>query len=666
MKKWLLPLIMFCAAGVRWVFLAQIWRTPVMTVPIIDSEYYQQWAANIAAGRGGGEGIFFMSPLLPYLLSLLYRITTVLPQVGLLLQSGMGIAVVYLIYSIGKKVFNKKIGLTAAAMAAFYAPFVYYEGVLLTATVILLLNATILLMLLSNSPKRYHWLVIGLLLGLSALARPNVLIFSLLLGGYYFWRPPPIGRKAVILITLGLAMILVPVAYRNYHVGGEWVLTTAGAGMNFYAGNNPEAEGIYWEAPFIYSAEPMYENQDYRNEASSRVGHELNISESSRYWLGQGFLFIIQHPFRYLKLELVKLFLFFHAVEIPNNLSMYAVMDFSGLLRNLPLTFGLIAPIGFGFWLMNLKNNSLKLLNIYGLSYLLATLMFFAASEYRLPVLLLIIPFAAAGIWLLVDNFKANKYLSCIVFAVVVMFLAIATNLSTPITESLTSPRMDFFNLGSVLQKYNRDQDAVDMLQKSLLYDPQFVEAHRALGDSYHRLGMHEQAAEEFRRAGMDPQREFDLIDADQLIYEGQKAAATGDKNKALELFLKAINKHPEPPVSLYFNVAYLELQAADTTSASDHLQVAAEADPREARVPYLQAQILEAQGKVKPALDKYLAALDLNMNFDWARARAAAMAIKVGDKDQAAKLIEPILGLEMKDKELVDFISQVASQVGY
>jgi len=75
----------------------------------------------------------------------------------------------------------------------------------------------------------------------------------------------------------------------------------------------------------------------------------------------------------------------------------------------------------------------------------------------------------------------------------------------TRFTSSLASPRMDFFNLGSVLQKQNRHQEAIGLFKHTLTLDPAFTEAHIALADSYSALGLRDAAAEEFRRAGLNP-----------------------------------------------------------------------------------------------------------------------------------------------------------------
>ena len=53
------------------------------------------------------------------------------------------------------------------------------------------------------------------------------------------------GVAAAAAFALGLALVLLPVAARNYAVGGGFYLTTSQFGPNFFIGNNPRADGTY-------------------------------------------------------------------------------------------------------------------------------------------------------------------------------------------------------------------------------------------------------------------------------------------------------------------------------------------------------------------------------------------------------------------------------------
>ncbi len=436
--------------------------------------------------------------------------------------------------------------------------------------------------------------------------------------------------------------------------------------MNFYAGNNPDAQGIYWEAPFVQSAEPKFEKEDYRLEASRNVGRDLGIVEASRYWLNQGLNFIVHFPAAYLILLLKKFFLFFHSTEIPNNLSIYAAMEFSRVLRYIPFSFGLLAPIGLVMWLMRLKKSNFTIIHLYGLSYLLATILFFAASEYRLPVLLILLPCTAAGIKKIFEDLKKARWKSVLMVVSLAVLLTVAVNMPPRFTDNLRTARMDYFNLGSVLQKYDRHKDAASMLQKALIYDPDFTEAHRLLGDSYHALKLRQQAIEEFQRVGLDTDKALQLLDAEELMDKAQSQALSGDLHGAWQSYAEATSFHPNPPAFAFFNMAYISLQLGDTVRALDELKLTSDADPYEPRAPFLQGLIYENRGDWEPALERFLAAMERNAKFHLPRVHAALVCLEIGDKQQAASLIEPLVGKFIKDPELADLVEYIASQVGY
>lgn len=666
MKKHLLALVLILAAVLRLLYLADIWSTPIANVPIIDSEYYHEQAKSSASGQGGVEGVFFMSPLYPWVLGFLYRLFGSDVHVGLIFQSLAGVLIVYLIYLLGKRWFREEVGLLSALLAACYRPFVYYEGALLTATLILMLDAFVLLLLISPRRTNLKDLAAGILLGLSALARPNVLLFASLLILYLLFASRRHGLLRPALVLLGIALVLVPVAYRNYRVGGEWVLTTAGAGMNFFAGNNPSAEGIYWEAPFLRSAEPEHEEEDYRLEASRRLGKELNVAEASSYWMNQGLDFIVRRPTPYLQLLAKKLFLFFHRTEIPNNLSIYAAQDFSNVLRWVPFSFGLLAPIGLAFWFLCLPKSNLQIAYLYGLSYLLATLLFFAASEYRLPILLVLLPLTAAGFLCVWEHVRRARWKPLTSLVLLAVLFALPVNMSTSFTRSLQSPRMDYFNLGSVLQKQNRNAEAAAMFTRALSIDPTFTEAHRALGESYHAMKQHDKAAEEFKRAGLDARQELLILDADELLEEAERQAYVGDYTGALKSYEQGIALHPDPPAYAYFNMASLNLHFGDTTRAMDELNLAHDIAPDDPRAPYTLGLINENRHEWQSARDHFLTALKLAPVFHPARIHAALACIELADTSEAARLIEPIIGQELGSDELDGLLNDITRRVGF
>jgi len=58
----------------------------------------------------------------------------------------------------------------------------------------------------------------------------------------------PLSRKTLLraaMLVAGLLVALGPVAVRNRVVSGEWILVSSHGGLNFYIGNNADADGTY-------------------------------------------------------------------------------------------------------------------------------------------------------------------------------------------------------------------------------------------------------------------------------------------------------------------------------------------------------------------------------------------------------------------------------------
>ncbi|MGC4083967.1 MAG: hypothetical protein QM736_18125 [Vicinamibacterales bacterium] len=106
-----------------------------------------------------------------------------------------------------------------------------------------------------------------------------------------------------------------PVALRNYAVGGGFYLTTSQFGPNFYIGNNPQADGTYASLRFGRGA-PEYERTDATELAEHALGRTLTPAEVSGFWTGRALDFITTHPGAWLALEARKALLLVNATEM--------------------------------------------------------------------------------------------------------------------------------------------------------------------------------------------------------------------------------------------------------------------------------------------------------------------------------------------------------------
>jgi 4-amino-4-deoxy-L-arabinose transferase-like glycosyltransferase len=172
-------LVLLVAALLRVVYLMQYKaHVPYYSAIILDSIYYDSWAWKVAQGKGYGPMPFYMAPLYPYVLAVIYKLFG--HSLGLVyaLQSALGVVNTYLVYILTRRMFGHKSGIAAMVIILAYAPLMYLEPKILTETLSIFLNLASLLLVMKavDQPGPSRFTVAGLVLGLSALCRPNALL----------------------------------------------------------------------------------------------------------------------------------------------------------------------------------------------------------------------------------------------------------------------------------------------------------------------------------------------------------------------------------------------------------------------------------------------------------------------------------------------------------
>ena len=243
--------LFFLAYIIRLMYLFQIESMPVFYNLPGDPRTYDQWAQTIAAGDWIGDRIFYQAPLYPYFLGILETIFGRNLWIIRLVEIGLSAAIASFLYLAGKAFFTKGAAIAAGVIWTFYAPAIFY-GALIDKTVTDGFLTAALLVCLGfalRAPRAALWIGSGIILGLLGLSRENALIWTPLIPAWIWFR---FIRESVstrlnwcAFFTAGMALVLFPVGLRNLEVGGEFTLTTAQLGPNFFIGNNPGADGTY-------------------------------------------------------------------------------------------------------------------------------------------------------------------------------------------------------------------------------------------------------------------------------------------------------------------------------------------------------------------------------------------------------------------------------------
>jgi len=505
-----------------------------------DSHFYLQWAMDIVRGNILGRDVFYALPVYPYFLSLVYLYAGGSVFGLIVIQILVGSINCGLIYLLGRKLFNEQVGLIAGVIACGYLMFIFYDRMLLPASLVIFLGLFLALLLLKvkDNPSLGKYLGAGFLLGLCALAKASFLLLGIFVLVWIIYEYSKHSVKQRLLyclcFILPIFLLIGTATLRNYLVTNDPVLITAHSGINFYVGNNPAANGRFKPPPFMRPAQSGLID-DAHIIAEKIEGKRLKPSEASNFWFRRSLSFIRAHPVSYLALLAKKVTLFWKAAEYVDDIEYRIFTKAASLLRSgLLFRFSLISPLALlGLFLSWPQRKKVMLLYIFVFSLSLATILFFINSRYRLIVVPYLAILAAYSLWQGFRMCKKRRYKALV--ASLVLFSAlffltsiIDSNARAKPNSSLhynkaiyladrkdyssaekefhaalkLNPRdyMSYFALGNVYYEMHKPSQAIDTYQRALAINPFFYSAHFNLGLIYNEMGNREQAEEEFRQ----------------------------------------------------------------------------------------------------------------------------------------------------------------------
>ncbi|MEE9269534.1 MAG: tetratricopeptide repeat protein [Candidatus Krumholzibacteria bacterium] len=476
-----LAIVVALALAVRLCFfLLSRANNPLFFNPIMDGLYHHEWATDILGGNFWGSEVFFRAPLYPYFLALLYKISGSSIAFALICQQLIGTGITVMVYLLSRRFFKRGISLISAVTTALYWPFLYFEGDLLIVTFIMFLNMLALLLLARSLHRPGVALLIsaGVVLGLSAVARPSILAFFAVIPLVFYFDALRSGgvsgspRRWIrhsLLVYIGAAAMIAPVLVRNYVVGRDFVPIASQGGVNFYIGNNPNSDGATAIVPGTrWDWWGGYE--DAVRMAEEARGTKLKPSQVSNHYFRKGLSFIFSSPDRSLPLLAKKFYLFWAGGERSNNKSIYFFWHQSGMGK-VPLPgFWLIAPFGIaGGVLLWRRRSELWLLYLFAASYMLGVVAFFVNARFRLPVVPILIIFgayAASYLWDVVRKRRATglKF----VLLLLVCFIAIDSEFARFRENKVHALSIPHYTLGNAYLKTGDTVSAIREYEAAL------------------------------------------------------------------------------------------------------------------------------------------------------------------------------------------------------
>ena len=473
---------------------------------VVDSWYYHNRALAILAGDLRGTEVFFLRPLYPYLLALVYAVfgrgNVLWVQ---LLQTVMAGASCLLLFDSTRRMFGRAAAAIAAVGFALCGILVLYTGTLLYVELTILLSLLTVWLVLVADGHWWRWLLAGISFGLLTICRPE---FLLLLPVFIAILALRRTRPGLLAVMTGTALIVIAsVPVRNLVIARDPVLFTAHSGFNFYYGNNPAADGTWQPAPELENTVGFSHR---RLKRIGRVidGHMVAWSQASNHWLNRGLHYLATHPRRALELAGRKFLLFCAGYEIPSNYYPETARAVSVALRFAFVGFALV----FAFGVLGMirawhrRNRTWPAYLVIGI-HLLSALTFYVMSRLRAPVIPFLLMFAGFAVAELTTAARARHRKTVALGLLLVAALFIGS-LLVPADRAGYSSQA-WTQLGNIYLSHRQPKPAMDAFRRALDANPDNPGSRYSLLVLLAGSGRAREAEEQYvkiaRRAGTDP-----------------------------------------------------------------------------------------------------------------------------------------------------------------
>ncbi|PKK89415.1 MAG: hypothetical protein CVV64_14515 [Candidatus Wallbacteria bacterium HGW-Wallbacteria-1] len=601
---------------------------------MVDSWHYHVWAASMASEKSdsaaaasshvavntgfhemyeSGESFrgtpFSKGPLYPAILSLWYRFSEWMTGIPpdetthksfLVMQALLGALNCFLIFWLARLYTNRLFSFITGMWAAFYPVFILYDTLLMRESLALFfLILWSLAITMGYRNRRFAAIFFaGLMAGLAAITRES-LILLVPFGAIWMmtveWSTHPIRRSnfrilMVLAFLAGSMISILPVTFINILNSGEAVLISTNGGINFYAGNNIDADGTAAILPGI-RWERLRRLEAMETRGSDTISSVQGGTYSFRrggWWL-RGVDFIFERPVQAMKLFLRKILYFAGSRELPNTIDFQRAREDSRILRlpvpgySFVMAFSLLSCL----LCFNGKAHHFMPLLLIPAVVFLTNVLFFTSSRQRLPAVPFMMILASIGFGLLLETwcsdfgmdniqrdndrgngssgnyFKDNRLrrVSYGILTVLIICFIVSSQRIWPHESSMSNRHI--FDLATVMLRNGRLNAAERLFRKSCEAMPEDPDSRFGLAVTLHFSRRISEALEEYRRAlKLAPDHTSALNNSGNILL------ASGETSIAANLFRKAIAYSPWDG-NILFNLAVCHERMGDLASAS-------------------------------------------------------------------------------------------------
>lgn len=473
-----LLLVLLCAFAFRIYFLLLVRKDPAFLMPVVDSLEYQSWAEDILKGNFLWTQLTYHPPLYAYFLAALYKVFGYGTLKIALVQYAMAVAGIALLYLIAKRIVNRAVALLSSIFMATYWFFVYAQTFLFSENLAYILNILLvyLLVVWKDSVKKY--LACGVLLGLSMVSRPGLMLLPFLLLAWFIARRLPARRvvQFFFVFFIGLVMVILPVAVRNYMISGEFVLLRTQVGCTLYLGNNPDFKGT------SIRLEVGKDWEDFISMPSRVLGRQVKETEADVFFIKETIAVIKRAPVRWLKLIAGKFFSVLMGRDFLTSEDVYfydkyivASTPFAAVSTRL-----LCILAGAGVVLSFTFARRFLLLYVVILSEIFL-LFFQIKSRYLIPVMPFVVIFSSYALYRLYGHLYRREWSWAL--GIVAMLCVLNTaSFMNPLQVELPDASQTYYAIAKNYDARNMYDNAIAFYLRCLQRNPRNIAAYNDLG----------------------------------------------------------------------------------------------------------------------------------------------------------------------------------------
>ena len=405
-----------------------------------------------------------------------------------------------LLFLIGTRLFNIKVGAIVSLFYALYGPNLFYEGVMLRAalTEFLAVLSFYFLLRLEKEISYGNLVFSGIALSTMIQCRPNtVLILPLVLLYLYFriLRKEVFKRKMIYFSGFILVLIVIgmPLLLRGMYVEKQFQFYDPGGPSVLLMGNLIDYDGLGW-----HWGSPRYREL--------KRSHSHEVSNDYVWVLKRVFKETIDYPLGFIRLYGRKIYYFLNNFEIPSNNNFYLHQRYSCLLRNPLSNFSLVVSLAFLGLVVTFRDYRRNvLLYIFFLGMTGSVLLFYNVSRFRIPVIPFYLLFSAVGIFTLCNFILAKQFIR--LFLAVILLVGVLFYLKIPDIQKIREN-----DYGMMYDLYDRQarkhmdkglhQEALKVCEEFIERCPESTNArlHNNLGIIYKELRLNDKAIQEFMK----------------------------------------------------------------------------------------------------------------------------------------------------------------------